>query len=200
MRGVDLVEFSTVETTELVGAVLGGDVDERVVDRLHHFAAGSPLMLRGVLNAARADGTLERAGGRWRLNGPLRVSADVRGLIESRLAVLTPPERELVEMVSFAEVLDWSILRGMFAPDLIDRVERLGIIQIVDDGPNMMARPAHPIIGEVARTGCGTARARHVNATLARSLRRVSEPGESTTRRNADVRYRIQLAQFMIRQ
>jgi DNA-binding CsgD family transcriptional regulator len=198
LRRVDLFQFTRDETAELVGAVLGADVDDRTVDRLHDFARGSPLMLRGVIAAALSDGTLERAGSGWRLTGPLTVSADVRELVGSRLATLSAGEIDLLETVSLADVLDLSILRELFAGELIDRVERRGAIQIVDDGPNVIARPGHPIIGEVVRERLGPIRTRDVNTTLARHFSNFLERGKDRCE-TVDRHHRIQLAQFMIR-
>jgi DNA-binding CsgD family transcriptional regulator len=195
---VDLARFTRAESSELIGAALGGDIDDRTVDRLHDFAGGSPLMLRGVIAAAQSDGALEHTGGGWRLTGPLSVSPDVRELIGSRLATMSDDEIDVVETVSVADVLDLDILRELFASDLIDRVERRGAIQIVDDGPNVIARPGHPIVGEVVRARLGSTRSRDVNAILARHLSDFLDR-KRACRESADPHRRIQLAQFMIR-
>ncbi|WP_396911425.1 AAA family ATPase, partial [Mycolicibacterium sp.] len=106
---LDLEPFTREQTGELVAAVLHGDVDPRAVGELHRFSSGSPLYLRGAVNAALGDGVLASDHGRWRLRGPLRASADLHALIDSRFDTLTPGERDVVEVVSTAEVLDWDV-------------------------------------------------------------------------------------------
>lgn len=197
LRRIDLGRLERLQTAELVVSVLGGPVDDATIDRLHDYAAGSPLMLRGVLAEASEDGTLQREDGQWRLVGPLRISDDVRHLIATRLASLDSAEIDLVETVSVAEVLDWDALLCLYDTDLIDRVERHGVIHIVEDGPTRVARPAHPLIGDVARRRCGVARTRTINGRLAGCFADLCSGAARST--DTDVRHRIRLAQFMTR-
>ena len=197
LRRIDLGRLERSHTAELVVSVLGGPVDDASIDRLHDYAAGSPLMLRGVLAEASGDGTLQREDGLWRLAGPLRISDDVRHLIAARLAALDAAEIELVETVSIAEVLDWDALLCLYDTDLIDRVERHGVIHIVEDGPTRVARPAHPLIGDVARDRCGVARTRTINGRLAGCFAELCTDAARSS--DTDVRHRIRLAQFMTR-
>ncbi|WP_235733932.1 helix-turn-helix transcriptional regulator [Mycolicibacterium austroafricanum] len=196
---VDLDAFDRTQTQELVAAVLDGEIDSSVVDRLHDLAGGSPLVLRGLIGAAREDGVLLRQGGRWRLHGRLRVGADVFELVQRQLAGLSAGEVEVVEIVSAAGVLDWNILRALCDAAAIARTEHRGVIQFVDDGSHTLVRPGHPIVGEVVRQRCGVARTRQLNTVLAQSLsdflrRDATQPDPV----GADVRTRIQLARFMM--
>lgn len=197
LRRIDLGRLERLQTAELVVSVLGGPVADASIDSLHDYAAGSPLMLRGVLAEASEDGTLKRENGEWRLVGPLRINDDVRHLIAIRLASLDSAEIDLVETVSVAEVLDWEALLCLYDTDLIDRVERHGVIQIVEDGPTRVARPAHPLIGDVARGRCGVARTRRINGRLAGCFAELCSGGARPG--DEDVRHRIRLAQFMTR-
>lgn len=196
---VDLHAFDRPQTQELVGAVLDGEVDSSVVDRLQDMAGGSPLILRGLIDTAREDGVLVRQGGRWRLHGRLRVGADVYQLVQTRLAGLAADEFEVLEIVSAAEVLDWDILRTLCDTAAIARTELRGVIQFVDDGSHTLIRPGHPMFGQVVRQRCGVARTRQLNTMLAQSvsdfLRTHATQHHSI---GADVRSRIQLARFMM--
>mgnify|MGYP001244577007 CR=1 FL=1 len=195
---VDLNAFDRTQTQELVDAVLDGEVDSSVVDRLHDLAGGSPLVLRGLIGAAREDGVLVRQGGRWRLHGRLRVGTDVHELVQTQLAGLTEGEFEVVEIVSAAEVLDWNVLRALCDAEAIARTEHRGVIEFVDDGSHTLVRAGHPILGEVVRQRCGVARTRQLNTMLAQSISDFL--GTDATHPysvGADVRSRIQLARFM---
>lgn len=192
---LDLEPFTREQTGELAAAVLGGEVDDHAVGELHRFSAGSPLYLRGALNAARDDAVWVRDQGRWRLHGKLRASADLHALVASRLDTLAPAERDVVEVVSTAEVLDWDLLVRACDVDAMARVERRGAIQVLNDAASTLVQPGHPIIGEVARSGCSKARSRQINTQLASLLGEQLElPNQS---RPPDVRGRIQLARFM---
>jgi DNA-binding CsgD family transcriptional regulator len=188
---LDLEPFTREQTAELAAAVLGGEVDDRAVGELHRFSSGSPLYLRGVLNAACADGALVRDGDHWRLRGHLRPSTDLHELVASRLDTLSPDELDVVEVVSAAQVLEWEVLLDICSPDAVTRAERCGAIQVTADASHTLVQPAHPIVGEVARRRCPVTRSRQINTLLARHL--------SAHRPIAgDVRTRIQLARFMI--
>ncbi|BBY51590.1 LuxR family transcriptional regulator [Mycolicibacterium arabiense] len=196
LRRIPIGGLSRAQTADLVTSVLDGEVDGGVIDLLHDYAAGSPLMLRGVLAQAGGDGTLLQEGGVWRLKGPLQVSDNVRQVIGSRLATLDPSEIDLLETVSVAEVVDWDALICLFDIELIDRAERHGAIHVVDDGPMRVARPAHPLIGDVVRGRCGVARARAINGLLARCYAELCS-ADATQPGSSGVVHRIRLAQFM---
>ncbi|MGV0814206.1 LuxR C-terminal-related transcriptional regulator [Mycolicibacterium boenickei] len=196
LQRLDLEPFTRAQTGELAAAVLQGEVDERTVGELHRFSSGSPLYLRGVLNAALGDGVLVCDHGRWRLCGPLRASADLHALIASRLDTLAPDERDVVEVVSTAGVLDWDVLVGACDIDAVVRAERRGAIQMFNDAASTLVQTGHPIVGEVARNRCSKTRSRQINTQLASLLQvhlQVANNGSLP-----DVRGRIQLARFMV--
>ncbi|WP_163905591.1 helix-turn-helix transcriptional regulator [Mycolicibacterium pulveris] len=196
---VDLHAFGRAQTQELLGTVLGDEIDSSVVDHLQDLTGGSPLVLRGLIDTAREDGTFVRQGGRWRLHGRPRVDADLGELIQARLADLSPDEFEVLELVSTAEVLDWNVLRSLCDAAVIARTERSGAIQFVDDGLHTMVRPGHPIFGEVIRERCGAERIRQLNTILAQGVSdALRTDATHASSLGADVRSRIQLARFMM--
>lgn len=193
---LELKRFTRNETELVVRTVLDGDVDTGLVDRLYDRSLGSPLVLRGLVNGAQADGSLQCVDGLWQLTGPLTVADDVDELIMSRLLTYSDEELKVVEIVALAEPLDWEILRTMCDIEVVNRVERRGSIQFVCHGPRTVVRPGHPVIGDVARRHCGVARTRMLNTALAHSVSMFIEREGLAA---VDVGIRIQLAQFMIR-
>jgi len=190
--------FTRDQTGELARAVLGGVVDTRLVNELHERAAGSPLLLRHLLSAGRESGVLVRTDAGWQLRGALRADRQLYDLLEFRLRSLAPEELEAVEILAAAEVLDLEILRGLCDADVVGRLERRGVIQVVADGSNTVARLGHPVLGEAAMRRAGVVRSRQLNGMLAQHLRKYLE-AEGQRSRLPDVRTRIQLAQFMMR-
>lgn len=194
---LDIEPFTRAQTAQLVSAVLDGEVDDRSVGELHRFSSGSPLYLRGVLTAAISDGVLVRDHNRWRLRGGLRPSADLHEIVASRLDSLADDERDVVEIVSTAEVLDWDVLLAMCGADALARAERRGVVQVTTDAAHTLVQPGHPILGEVVRRRCPVARARQINTLLAQHLSqhlRITGNGPAV-----DVRAQIQLARIMTR-
>ena len=190
--------FTRQQTEELARAVLGDDVETRLINELHGRTAGNPLMLRGLLNAGRESGALVRVEHGWRLRGALRADRQLYDLLEFRLRSLAAEELEAVEVLAAGEVLDWEILRGLCDADAVARLERRGVIQFVADGSNTVARLGHPIFGEAAMQRAGVVRSRQLNGMLAQHLRKHLR-AEGQRSRPPDVRARIQLAQFMTR-
>ena len=171
-----------------------------MIDHLQDLADGSPLVLRGLLDAAREDDALVHHGGRWRLQGRLRVGADLNELVASRLETLAADEYEVVEIVAAAEVLDWEVLRTLRGDtDAVVRAEQRGAIQSVSDGSDTLIRLGHPIFREVVRKRCGTARTRQLNTILAQHFSEFLRAQTHHTSIRSDVRSRIKLARFMIR-
>jgi DNA-binding NarL/FixJ family response regulator len=190
--------FTREQTEALARAVLGGVVETRLINELHERTAGNPLLLRGLLDAGLESGVLVRTDAGWQLRGALRADRQLYDLLEFRLQSFAPEELEAVEILAAAEVLDWEILRGLCDADAVGRLERRGVIQVVADGSNTVARLGHPILGEAAMQRAGTVRTRQLTSELAQQLQKQMQTQEERSGL-PDVRTRIQLAQFMIR-
>lgn len=190
--------FAREQTEALARAVLGGVVDNRLINELHGRTAGSPLMLRSLLSAGRESGVLVHTDVGWQLRGALRADRQLHELLEFRLQSLTPEELEAVEILAAAEVLDWEILRELCDPNVVGRLERRAVIRVVADGSNTLARLHHPIFGEAAMQRAGTVRARQLTTLLAQQLQKQMRRQEERSK-VPDVRARIRLAQFMTR-
>jgi DNA-binding CsgD family transcriptional regulator/energy-coupling factor transporter ATP-binding protein EcfA2 len=193
------IEAFTREQTEAhASAVLGGVVDTRLINELHERTAGNPLLLCGLLSAGRESGVLVRTDAGWQLRGALRVNRQLYDLLESHLQSFAPEELEAVVILAVGEVLDWEILRGLCDADVVGRLERRGVIQVVADGSDTVARLCHPIVGEAAMQRAGVVRTRQLTTALAQQLQKQMQTREERSGL-PDVRTRIQLAQFMTR-
>lgn len=186
--------FSWAQTEELARAVLGGAIDTHLVDELYRRTMGNLLFLRGLLSPGRESGVLVPTETGWRLRGPLHESDELYQLLKFRLCSLRPEELKVVEIVAAAEVLDWEILRGLCDADAVARLERRGSIQLVPDGPHLVARLIHPVVGEAALRHAGVIRTRQLNSVLAQQLSRQIRISALPDERN-----QIRVAQFMMR-
>jgi DNA-binding NarL/FixJ family response regulator/energy-coupling factor transporter ATP-binding protein EcfA2 len=190
--------FTREQTEAHASAVLGGVVDARLINELHERTAGNPLLLCGLLGAGRESGVLVRTDAGWQLRGALRVNRQLHDLLESRLQSFAPEELDAVVILAAAEVLDWEILRGLCDTDVVSRLERTGVIQVVADGANTVVRLCHPIMGEAAMQRAGVVRTRQLSSALAQQLQKQMQTQQARSGL-PDVRTRIQLAQFMTR-
>ena len=198
LRSLHIEPFTREQTEALAHAVLGGVVDTRLINELQGETAGSPLLLRGLLDAGRESGVLVCTAAGWQLRGALGADRQLYDLLEFRLQSFAPEELEAVEILAAAEVLDWAILRELCDADAVGRLERRGVIQLVADGPNTVARLCHPILGKAAIRHAGVVRSRQLTSVLAQQLQKQMRTQEERSG-SPDVRTRIQLAQFMTR-
>ena len=196
LRNLRIEAFSREQTEVLAHAVLGGVVDTRLISELHGQSAGSPLLLRGLLDAGRESGVLVHTDAGWQLRGALDADRQLRDLLEFRLQSFAPQELEAVEILATAEVLDWDILRGLCDADVVGCLERRGVIQLVADGSNTVVRLCHPILGKAAIRQAGVVRSRQLSSLLAQQLQMQIQEERAGL---PDARTRIKLAQFMTR-
>lgn len=190
--------FTREQTGELARRVLGDDVDAELVDNLQRRCGGNPLWLRGLLRPGREAGALVHTAGGWTLQGPMRSDRELLDLVEFRLHSLTLQEREAVEVLAVAEVLDWQILREMCGSDAAAGLERCGLIQLIADGSHLVVQLNHPVFGEAAVHLAGAVRCRQIYGELVRILQRRLPEGERSSRL-PDARGWMRLAEFMIR-
>ncbi|MBV9350171.1 MAG: ATP-binding protein, partial [Mycobacterium sp.] len=190
--------FDREQTGELARRVLGDAVGTRLIDELYGRTAGNLLLLRGLLGAGQNSGALVHTEHGWQLRGRLRADRELTDLIEFRLRSLDPEELEAVEVLAAAEVLDWEILRGLCDAEAVGRLERRGVIQVVANGSDTVARLFHPVVGEVAIRLAGAVRTRQLNGMLAQALQQHMEAGGRRLS-SPDVLGQIRLAQFMMR-
>ncbi|WP_158230565.1 LuxR family transcriptional regulator [Mycobacterium sp. shizuoka-1] len=196
LRRIEVGMFSHADTGRLLTETLGGPVAGTVVDQLHALSAGSPLLLRGLLDTAVDDGALTDDTGRWRLTHSPRLGSDIEQLLESRIRGLPPKERDVLEIVAAAEVLDWNALRAMCDMDAISEAERHAVIHVISDPLRMRVQVAHPVLADVVRRSCGVARLRQINTSLAQRFWSLVGDLDPSTER--DPRLVIELARLMM--
>lgn len=114
--------------------------DQTQVDRAIDRAAGNPLFLRELLLAQT-------------ITGEVGLTAKLRNLVESRIGTLDAQTGQQLAMVAVCDPVDVTL-------DIVDQVviaalERSGLVTTLEEGDGIVARPAHPIYGEVVRAGLG---------------------------------------------
>jgi DNA-binding CsgD family transcriptional regulator len=167
---VERLELSGLDAgsvEELLLAVLGGPVDRGTVHRLAIGSQGNVLFLRELVLGALDDGSLGNDVGIWRLTGPLSPSSRLSELVETRLAGLTPAERNLLEVLAFGEPLGAAELRLLGDPALAEGLERRGLLSCRNEGRRLDVRLGHSLYADVIRNRTPALRAREVARLLA---------------------------------
>ncbi|EHB55499.1 ATP-dependent transcriptional regulator, MalT-like, LuxR family [Mycolicibacterium rhodesiae JS60] len=153
LHRLDLVPFDAAEVQAILAAALDGPVDPGTAHELAERSGGNALFLRELVLGALHSESLSNSDGIWRLSGHLAPTARLTQLVESRLGALTPEERALLELVSFAEPLGQAELSELADSKIAETLERKGLLNSRVDGRRLEIRLAHPLYGDVVRAG-----------------------------------------------
>ena len=163
---LDLGPLTEPEVAELLAAVLGGPVEGGARHLLWTRSAGNVLLLRELVQAALDAGTLREEDGLWELAGHLPSSVRLFEIVDSRLAGLSPEEREALELLALGQPLGLELMEELTGSDMAD-LERRAMVQSEQDGRRLLLRLAHPLYGEILRSRLTPLRTRGLSRTLA---------------------------------
>lgn len=152
----------------LVRSVLGGPADPRLLAEVATRAEGNPLFVTELLAGAGGQGALAQVGGTWRLDGELVPTFVLDEVVTTRLEVLDPEARDGVEVLALGERLALDHAERCLGPDVVDALDRAGLVRVGDEAGREVVALVHPVYGEVVRAGLGRlARRRHLRALAA---------------------------------
>ncbi|MEV0195313.1 helix-turn-helix transcriptional regulator [Nonomuraea sp. NPDC050691] len=148
---VDLAPLTWREVDDLLRNALAGHVHRETVDRLHAASGGNPLYLGELARGALAEGRLTNDGEIWRLTAaePLPVTRRLTDLIRHRLATVAPCARRILDVLALCGPVPVAGLGREPGTDVLDELERAGLVTVVREGRRAYARLAHPLYAEV---------------------------------------------------
>ncbi len=157
-----------------MAAVLGGPATSQAVGLVHERSAGNPLYIRELVLATRESGEWHRAtvgdDEAWDWEAGTSTTARLNELLGERLDQLSEPEREALLHIAFGEPLGLGELQAVTTDEVIDSLERSGLITADVDRRRLHVRFTHPMHADVLRRSVGALRARAIRATLANVL------------------------------
>jgi DNA-binding NarL/FixJ family response regulator len=153
LERLELQPLSLPEIAGLVERVLGGPVDSFSAQRLWQYTQGNALYLRHLLeNEVNAARVTQRSGV-WLWEGSPQLSPTLAELIEARMAQVTTSIRDVLDALAVAEPLETDVLQAVADADAVAEAESLGLISVDPSVRPSSVRLAHPLLGEVRRTG-----------------------------------------------
>jgi DNA-binding winged helix-turn-helix (wHTH) protein len=150
----------------LLHRVLGGPLQRQTLAQLTEASSGNPGMLRQLVEASIEHGSLVADEGVWRLTGPLRTPPSLRALIETRLAACDVEERRALELLALAGQLGLAVATRMTGEEVLDGLDRRGLLRVGTSQRRVDVALAHPLIGEVLRDQLGPLAARRLRSDL----------------------------------
>jgi DNA-binding CsgD family transcriptional regulator len=171
---IDLQPYGPAELAELLGRALGGHVEARTVRRLHEAVRGNLVLLRELVAAGLAGGTLSLTDGLaddlWSWPGEFLVTGRVRDVVESAIGELDDAERETLELLAFGEPLDVDVLAGLAGAGAVERLEARGLVSSRRSGRGFAVRTVNRLYAQVIRGWCGELRTRRIKLRLAAAV------------------------------
>ncbi len=172
---VEIVEIDPLEraaTEELTRSLVGGPASAALLDEVWELTEGNPLFVRELLLGARNQNRLALDDeGHWSGTQHLTTTNRLFGIVSNRLEGLAPPELDGMVIIACSEPIDLVALDDVLAAGVVETLEASGFVSIIGSAPGrIMARTAHPMMGEVLREGSGRARRRTLLGRLAERM------------------------------
>ncbi|HEX4126820.1 MAG TPA: AAA family ATPase [Acidimicrobiales bacterium] len=155
---------------DLLLAVLGGPVDTVSLRQFAERSLGDPLFLHELVAGSLETGSLREESGIWRLRGALQPTPRLVELVSTRLGALSDAERHALDLTAIGEPLAQPALDQLADAEAIAALEDRGLLTSRLDGRRLQVCLAHPVYGDVVRSGISPRRQR----VLARELAEAS--------------------------
>jgi PAS domain-containing protein len=127
-RRLDLSGLPVEAVDRLLDHTLSGMLDGLSRRRLHRAAAGSPLALSEILQAAISTGALCQRYGVWRWEGEYRADTRVAELVAEWLRGVDPRVQPVLELVACGEPLSLSVLHRLVDGEAVRAAEDAGMV------------------------------------------------------------------------
>jgi DNA-binding NarL/FixJ family response regulator len=169
---LDVAPLGNESVRDLLEAVLDGPVETLTATRLWRRCAGNALYLRELVVEAVRLNLLQQREGLWCVDTLPPGSARLAELVTERFGALDAHEREALEVIAVGEPIALGMLYELADRDAVERLEAVGLIAVGSDGDHVVARPGHPLYGDVVRSSLPDLRCRRLMRTLADALER----------------------------
>jgi DNA-binding CsgD family transcriptional regulator len=167
---LELQALGQHDVERLVGALLGGAVDGETLLRLWEATHGNVLFLRELVVDALERNEIVDEGGVWRWRSKLAPSPRLVELVEGRIGKLRKDERRALELLALGEAVGPGVVASLASPDVLETLQRRGLVESERAGRRLHLRLAHPLYGEALRARLPLLRQRTLCGRLADAL------------------------------
>jgi len=173
---LELDQLDEAETAQLTEAIVGGPVEEKVRRWVWDTSQGNALYARELVLGALGGGALQQVHGLWRMPAHPPISASLAEVISARLAGVSDGERRTLELLALGEPLRVAELVEHTGSEALASAETRGLIAVHRSAGGAEVGLAHPLYGEILRSGLGALRGRELRLTLARIVQARGAP------------------------
>ena len=182
---VDVAPLDDESVCDLLELALDGPVETLTATRLWRRCSGNALYLRELVDEAARLDAFQRRDGLWCIDRLPPGSPRLAELVAQRLGALDAHERAALELIAVGEPIRLDMLDELVERDTVERLEAAGVAAMVRHGDRVVARPAHPLYGDVVRSSLPDLRRRRLTRSLADTLERQGVTGREDSIRLA---------------
>ncbi len=170
----DLRPLTIAQATELIESVLGAQVLPNVAEILWEASGGNPLLLIGLIDDARSEGTLLQRNGVWLLARHLNSHGQrLTDVVRRQMLRRSPSERQALNLIALAEPVAKDLIDSVVGDEVVASLIDHELIRAAGpDSPEV--RLWHGVYGDTLRALISPARSLQLRQSLLPLLK--SEP------------------------
>ena len=167
---IDLRPLTQGQTGDILERALGPQVLPNVTEILWEASEGNPLLLGGLIDDAKNDGTLLQRNGVWLLARPLNSHGDrLTDVVRRQLLRRSPEERQALNLVALAEPVSRELIESTVGEDPVAVLIEHEMIRVTP-APHPQLRLWHSIYGDTLRNLISPARSLQLRQSLLRLM------------------------------
>ncbi len=167
---LDLRPLSQHQTNAILEGALGPQVLPSVAEILWEASEGNPLLLNGLIEDAKSDGTLLQRNGVWLLARPLNSHGDrLTDVVRRQLLRRSPAERQALNLIALSEPVSRDAIESTVGEDPVAALIEHEMIRVTP-APHPQLRLWHSIYGDTLRNLISPARSLQLRQSLLRRL------------------------------
>jgi DNA-binding CsgD family transcriptional regulator len=166
----DLRPLTLPQTTEMLEGELGSQVLPNVAEILWEASGGNPMLLNGLLDDARNDGTLLRRNGVWLFTRHLNSHGErLTDVVRRQLLLRSPEERQALNLVALAEPVARDLIESVTGEEAVGSLIDSELIRVTDRATGEL-RLWHTVYGDTLRNLISPARSLQLRQSLLRKM------------------------------
>ncbi|WP_354350940.1 LuxR C-terminal-related transcriptional regulator [Pseudarthrobacter sp. PvP090] len=167
---LDLRPLTQQQTYDILDRALGPQILPSVAEILWEASEGNPLLLSGLIDDAKTDGTLLQRNGVWLLSRPLNSHGDhLTDVVRRQLLRRSPQERQALNLIALAEPVSRDLIEATVGEDPVAALIEHEMIRVTP-APHPQLRLWHSIYGDTLRNLISPARSLQLRQSLLRLM------------------------------
>ncbi|MET3951754.1 DNA-binding CsgD family transcriptional regulator/type II secretory pathway predicted ATPase ExeA [Arthrobacter sp. UYEF36] len=167
---LDLRPLTQQQTNGILESALGPQILPSAAEILWEASEGNPLLLSGLIDDAKSDGTLLQRNGVWLLARPLNSHGDrLTDVVRRQLLRRSPQERQALNLIALAEPVSRDLIESTVGEDPVAALIEHEMIRVTP-APHPQLRLWHSIYGDTLRNLISPARSLQLRQSLLRLM------------------------------